>query len=62
MKERLPLAKYVSDCPEEEAVMEGVITVACPYCKAERLIEPDGHCKDIECEVCGEHYRTRGVC
>ncbi|GAH46502.1 unnamed protein product, partial [marine sediment metagenome] len=27
----------------------------------ERLIEPDGHYKDIECETCGEHYRTRGV-
>jgi len=59
--EKLPLAKFVSKCPEEEAIMEGIVTIACPYCEAERLIEPDGDYKDITCEICGEHFRTRGV-
>jgi len=57
----LPLAKFVSEYPEEEAVREGHITVKCPYCGTERLIEPDGNYNDITCETCGEHYRTRGV-
>jgi len=60
-EKRLPQAKFVSANPTEEAVMEGVITIACPYCKTERIIEPDGFYDDIECETCGEHYRARGV-
>ena len=58
---KLLTAKFVSTCPEEEAVMEGTVTIACPYCEAERLIEPDGYYEDIICEICGEHYRTRGI-
>ncbi len=61
MAEKLLTAKYVSTCPEEEAVMDGVVTIACPYCGAERLIEPDGNYDDIECGTCKRHYRTRGV-
>ena len=60
-EKRLPLAKFVSKCPEEEAVMEGIVTIACPYCEAEMIIEVDGYYNDIQCETCGEHYRTRGV-
>lgn len=62
MGEKLQLAKYVSEDPAEEAVMDGVVTIACPYCKEERTIEPDGDYEDIECEGCGKHYRTKGVC
>lgn len=61
MEKRLPLAKFVSECPEEEALHGGVITIKCPFCEAERLIEPDGDYEDITCETCGEHYRTVGV-
>ena len=61
-KERLLLAKFASKNPEEEALQGGIVTVQCPYCEAERLIEPDGDYEDIQCEICGEHYRTRGVC
>lgn len=54
-------ATYVSDCPEEEAVCDGIITVACPYCGEERTLEPD--CFDIiDCENCQEQYRVIGVC
>jgi len=60
-EKRLPLAKFVSKCPEEEAVMEGIITVACPYCGEEMIIEPDGNYERILCGTCGEYYRTRGV-
>ena len=60
-EKRLPLAKFVSKNPEEEAVNEGHLTVKCPFCETERLIEPDGFYEDIECEGCGEHYRTIGV-
>ena len=61
-EKRLPLAKFVSKNPMEEAIQQGFITIKCPYCEAERLIEPDGDYEDITCEICGEHYRTRGVC
>jgi len=60
-KRKLPLARFVSKNPEQEALMQGHVTVRCPYCKAERIIEPDGFYDDITCETCGEHYRTRGV-
>jgi len=58
---KLLVAKFVSASPEEEAVMKGVVTVMCPYCEEERLIEPDGWYDDIKCETCGGHYSTIGV-
>lgn len=58
---KLLTAKFVSEGPAEEAVMEGVVTVACPYCGEERLIEPDGYYDDIECEKCKRHYSTIGI-
>lgn len=61
MAKKLLVAKFVSATPEEEAVLDGVVTVKCPYCGEEKCIEPDGYYDDIECEVCGGHYSTVGV-
>lgn len=61
MTEKLLAAKFVSATPQEEALMDGVITVMCPFCGEERQIEPDGYYDDIECENCEAHYSTMGV-
>lgn len=60
---KLETAKFVGgfETQARNAVMEGIITVACPYCRMEREIEPDGFYSDIECEGCGKHYRTIGI-
>ncbi|GAI69191.1 unnamed protein product [marine sediment metagenome] len=59
----LKTAKFVGgfEAQTKSAVMEGIITVACPHCGEERQIEPDGFYPDIECEGCGKHYRTVGI-
>lgn len=62
--EQLKTAKFVGGLAvqAENALMDGVITIECPHCKTERLIEPDGFSNDTECENCGKHYKTIGIC
>lgn len=60
---KLETAKFVGGfiVQAKNAVMNGIITVACPHCEIEREIEPDGFYEDVECEGCGRHYRTMGI-
>ena len=59
--EKLLVTKFVSATPQEEAVMEGVVVVMCPFCTEEKLIGPAEYYNDVECEVCFGHYSTIGV-
>lgn len=56
-------AKFVGGMAHQTecAMMDGVITVACPHCGTEREIEADGFYNDVECEGCSKHYKTVGV-
>ena len=45
----------------EEAAMDSVCTVECPYCGCEREVEPDAHYA-CECEECEKTYRVVGAC